>query len=122
MLLVLTSSTQYRRLRSSFPESASMAQALCVRSFPSGGSLRHRPARSAASASVPADELGAVLAHPEAQVEAAHVRVVVVGRPALAAELGVELVGAVVEGLEAASVVEVTVVGPGRDELLGQAA
>ena len=34
---------------------------------------------------VPADELGAVLAHPEARAEAAHVRVVVVGRPAVAA-------------------------------------
>jgi len=38
------------------------------------------------------------------------------------AELGVELVGAVVEVLEAAGIVEVAVVGPGRGELLGQAA
>ena len=38
------------------------------------------------------------------------------------AELVVELVGAVVEGLEAAAVVEVAVVVPGRGELLGQAA
>ena len=38
------------------------------------------------------------------------------------AQLGVELVGAVVEGLETAAVVEVAVVGPGRGELLGQAA
>ena len=34
---------------------------------------------------VPADELAAVLAHPEARPQAAHVGVVVVGRPAIAA-------------------------------------
>jgi len=38
------------------------------------------------------------------------------------AQLGVKLVGAVVEGLETAAVVEVGVVGPRRGELLRQAA
>ncbi|WVZ55190.1 hypothetical protein U9M48_005887 [Paspalum notatum var. saurae] len=51
---VLTSSAQSRRLRSSFPASASTA--LCVRSFPAAGGSRHRAASSAASASVAATD------------------------------------------------------------------